>query len=113
MDLQGENFLSSTESERERAFFQLLESMMLKNEIRYQQQAKELLMNKELSFSIGNNLLFYRFENRGCALRISNDGGFNFNFDNWVSLPRGKGAKLTELLFQFASREAQLILNSA
>src|ERR1019366_8226234 len=100
MDLQGEDFFSSTESEHERAFFLLLESMMLKNEIRYQQQAKELLKNKELSFSIGKNLLFYCFENRGCALRISNDDGFNFNFNNWVSLPRGKVAKLTELLFQ-------------
>ena len=108
MDFQDDEFLSSTESENELVFFQSVESMLVLNDVRYHQQAADLLRNRELSFSISNKLLIYSFENRGSSLRISNDGGFNFNFDNWVSLPHGKNNKLITLIFQFARSEAQM-----
>ncbi|HUW87272.1 MAG TPA: hypothetical protein VMW30_02705 [Candidatus Paceibacterota bacterium] len=111
MDNDVENSLTPEELEEERAYFQLIYDLELKNHSRYEMQAELLMKNGEFSITINNSLLLYTLEDDGCTFRVSTDGGFDYCKLGWSSLGWRKHEKLKRLMAEFADSEARTILN--
>ena len=108
---ETERFLTPEELEEERAYFQFIYDLEVKNHSRYETQAELLMKNGEFSITINNSLLLYTLEDGGCAFRVSTDGGFDYIKLGWSSLGRRKSEKLKSLIAKFADSEARTILN--
>ena len=111
MDYEDENSLTPMELEEERAYFQLIYDLEVKNHSRYERQAELLMKNGEFSIAIKDSLLLYTLEDGGCAFRVSTDGGFDYCKLGWSSLGWRKHEKLKRLIAEFAESEARTILN--
>ncbi len=111
MNNEVENSRTPEELEEERAYFQLIYDLEVKNHSRYETQAELLMKNGEFSITINNSLLLYTIEDGGCAFRVSTDGGFDYSKLGWSSLVRSKPEKLKNLIAEFADSEARTILN--
>lgn len=111
MNNEVENSLTPEELEEERTYFQLIYDLEVKNQSRYETQAKLLMKNGEFSITINNSLLLYTLEDGGCSFRVSTDGGFDYCKLGWSSLGRRKHEKLKRLMEEFAESEARTILN--
>jgi hypothetical protein len=96
------------DSVREQAYLDYVFRLLEGNEVRYREEAKTLLKDGEYWHSHGNSVLVYSIENRGCASRISMDGGFDFHLLSWTPLGFRKTDKYRTLEFNFAQSEAQL-----
>ena len=108
---ETERFLTPEELEEERAYFQFIYDLEVKNHSRYETQAELLMKNGEFSITINNSLLLYTLEDGGCAFRVSTDGGFDYIKLGWSSLGGRKPEKLKSLIAEFADSEARTILN--
>lgn len=82
--------------------------LLEKHEARYREQVRALLRDREFRQTHGKTLLVYSLENRGCSIRTSTDGGFDFRLSSWISLNGRKVDKYKTLEFQFAQIEAHL-----
>lgn len=111
MNNEVENSLTPEELEEERAYFQFIYDLEVKNHSRYETQAELLLKNGEFSITINNLLLLYTLEDGGCSFRVSTDGGFNYCKLGRSSIGRRKHEKLKRLIEEFAESEARTILN--
>lgn len=111
MNTKAESFLTPEELEEERAYFQFINDLTVKNRSRYEKQAELLLKSREFSIAIGKSFLLYTLEDGGCAFRVSKDGGFDFSKLGWTSLGRNKQKNLEILVREFADSEARMVLN--
>jgi hypothetical protein len=89
-------------------FMELVGSLLTENKERYESQASRFLQEGELSVNIEKILLFYKLEKRACVFRTSRDGGFNYQLDSSIALPRKKEDQILTLTFEFARGEASL-----
>ena len=108
MSHEDADLSSSGESEEEIAHLEILSDLLDTCEARYREQAKILLRGRELWKTYENMILVYSLENRGCAIRSSVDGGFDFHVSSWVPLSGNKAKKIRILEFEFARSEAEL-----
>jgi len=108
MNFEDGEGLSEPNFAQKDEFMELVGSLLTENKERYESQAIRFLEEGELSINIENVLLFYRFEKKACAFRISRDGGFNYQLNSSITLPRKKGDQILTLTFEFARGEASL-----
>lgn len=94
--------------EQERVFFDLLFDNLEANEDRYREQAQTLIKLREIEISTADLRLNFSLEDKGCAFRISQDGGFEYNSLGWTSVNRKQEAKVKSLMQFFAQCEARI-----
>jgi len=105
-------YLSKAELEHEHLYFGLISRYLESNLERYKMQAMELIKSREIEISFQGTLMNFSIEDRGCAFRISYDGGIEFQFRTWTKLDLRKSLKLKALPMFFAACEADISLES-
>jgi hypothetical protein len=102
------DFMTPEDLEQEKVFFDLLFDNLEAHEDRYRAQAQALIKLKEIEISNGHLMLNFSLEGKGCAFRISQDGGFDYLSLGWTSVDRKKEAKMKSLMLYFAECEARI-----
>ena len=61
------------DSEIEVRYFDLISALLVENKVRYEQQARELLVIRTMKVAIHENVGLYKLDRVGCRFEISHD----------------------------------------
>jgi hypothetical protein len=100
------------DSERELRYFDLISKLLDENRVRYEQQAKDLLVTRTIEVAIQEILGLYRIDRVGCRFEISHDQGGTFTNSSWTRLGWRKKDKKRFLPAFFAQTEASAIFEN-
>jgi hypothetical protein len=79
---------------------------------RYNGLIEQYLKSNEVSYQFLDVTFLVTKENKGFAIRISRDEGFNFHKKSWTLLSRKKHLKKEQLAFHFACEEVAILEES-
>ncbi len=97
------------DSERELRYFDLISTLLDENKVRYEQQARALLVSRTIRVAIHESLGLYRLDRVGCRFLISHDLGNTFINSSWTRLGWRKNDRKRYLPAFFAQTEASAI----
>jgi hypothetical protein len=96
-------------SEQEIKYFDLMFKLLDENKVRYEEQAKELLLSRTMKVVIEEHVGLYRLDRVGCRFEISHDNGETFTNSSRTHLGWRKKDKRLYLPNFFAQTEANTI----
>jgi len=73
---------------------------------RFRELVLKFLKYGQVQYEVNGIVLLFSKEGRGCATRISEDGGFNYFKKSWHRIGLRKKTMIIELPFIFAMQEA-------
>ena len=92
-------------------FVELLVELYVKNQTRYEDQAKELLQERLLQITRDKTVIRYWIDEKGSYFKFSEDEGATYsNSLSFFALNGSDEEKIQDLRDQFANSEARLIL---
>jgi len=97
------------DSESELRYFDLISTLLDENKVRYEQQARDLLVSRTIRVAIQESLGLYRLDRVGCRFLISHDQGNTFTNSSWTRLGWRKNDRKRYLPAFFAQTEASAI----
>jgi ABC-type antimicrobial peptide transport system ATPase subunit len=97
------------DSERELRYFDLISTLLDENKVRYEQQARDLLVSRTIRVAFQESLGLYRLDRVGCRFLISHDLGNTFTNSSWTRLGWRKKDRKRYLPAFFAQTEASAI----
>ncbi len=100
------------DSKRDEAYFTLVNDLVTRHQSRYEQQAKELVRNRQLSTIIEETPVRYKLEFRGCSFEVSYGLDNKYQQVSWVRMGWRKSDKLSKLPLFFAGTEAKLLFKN-
>lgn len=100
-------------SEQEIKYFDLMFKLLDENKVRYEEQARELLLSRIMKVVIRENVGLYRLDRVGCRFEISHDNGETFTNSGRTHLGWRKKDKRLYLPNFFAQTEANTIFKES
>jgi hypothetical protein len=100
-------------SEQEIKYFDLMFKLLHENKVRYEEQARELLLSRTMKVVIKENVGLYRLDRVGCRFEISHDNGETFTNSGRTHLGWRKKDKRLYLPNFFAQTEANTIFKES
>jgi hypothetical protein len=97
------------DSEIELRYFDLISTLLVENKVRYEQQARELIVIRTMKVAIHENVGLYKLDRVGCRFEISHDQEMTFTNSSWTRLGWRKKNKERYLPAFFAQTEASAI----
>ena len=97
------------DSKIELRYFDLISTLLVENRVRYEQQARELIVIRTMKVAIHENLGLYKLDRVGCRFEISHDQEMTFTNSSWTRLGWRKKNKERYLPAFFAQTEASAI----
>jgi hypothetical protein len=97
------------DSKIELRYFDLISTLLVENRVRYEQQARELIVIRTMKVAIHENVGLYKLDRVGCRFEISHDQEMTFTNSSWTRLGWRKKNKERYLPAFFAQTEASAI----
>jgi len=97
---------NSDSDPHEDALFSLLAALTVKNQLRYQEEARTLVRSGVLETQVGQSIIRYKLTFLGCAYAISIDQGVHYQHFGWSRMGWRRKDKLAKLPLRFARCEA-------
>ena len=107
--MSADSSSENLDSEIEARYFDLISALLVENKVRYEQQARELLVIRTMKVAIHENVGLYKLDRVGCRFEISHDQELTFTNSSWTRLGWRKKNKKRYLPAFFAQTEASAI----
>lgn len=97
---------------RDKAYFSLVNDLVIQHKSRYEQQAKRLLLDRQLTTTVNETPVKYKLEFRGCSFEVYFEESKEYEQVSWVRMGWRNSDKLSRLPLFFARTEAKLLFKN-